>query len=160
MARQLRDAQCHTIWEGTENILCIDVRRAMKGEGAHEALLGRVERSLDGAATHERLAEAADAVAGGLKEAREASEHMLTAADDLQLLHARRFSFLLAEVVAAGLLLDEAGFALARSGDARKAVVATRYARQHLAPQRARGILDDDRTAIDLFEPIVRYGSI
>ena len=30
MARQLRDAQCHTIWEGTENILCIDVRRAMQ----------------------------------------------------------------------------------------------------------------------------------
>src|SRR3954451_12387813 len=43
MARQYRDAQCHTIWEGTENILCIDVRRAMK-EGAHEALLARIER--------------------------------------------------------------------------------------------------------------------
>ena len=25
---------------------------------------------------------------------------------------------------------------------------------------RARGILDDDRTAIDLFEPLVRYGAI
>ena len=160
MARQLRDAQCHTIWEGTENILCIDVRRAMRGEGAHEVLLGRVERSLDEAAGHDGLAEASDAVAGGLKEAREASEHMLTAADDLQLLHARRFSFLLAEVVAAGLLLDEAGFALRRDNDARKAVVATRYARQHLVPQRARGILDDDRTAIDLFDPIVRYGRV
>jgi alkylation response protein AidB-like acyl-CoA dehydrogenase len=160
MARQLRDAQCHTIWEGTENILCIDVRRAMRGEGAHEALLGRVERSLDGASGHDRLAEAADAVASGLKEAREACDHMLTAADDLQLLHARRFSYLLGEVAAAGLLLDEAGYALARDGDARKAVVATRYARQRLAPQRARGILDDDRTAIDLFDQLVRYGSV
>ena len=27
LARQLRDAQCHTIWEGTENICCLDVRR-------------------------------------------------------------------------------------------------------------------------------------
>ncbi|HZQ86338.1 MAG TPA: acyl-CoA dehydrogenase family protein [Acidimicrobiales bacterium] len=160
MARQLRDAQCHTIWEGTENILCIDVRRAMRGEGAHDALLGRVERSLDGASGHEQLAGAADAVASGLKEAREASEHMLTAPDDLQLLHARRFSFLLAEVTAAGLLLDEAAFELGRDGNARKAAVATRYARQHLVPQRARGILDDDRTAIDLYEPIVRYGAV
>src|SRR6202043_3915833 len=47
MARQLRDAQCHTIWEGTENILCIDVRRAMRGEGAHVALLARVEEALE-----------------------------------------------------------------------------------------------------------------
>ena len=160
MARQLRDAQCHTIWEGTENILCIDVRRAMRGEGAHEVLLGRVERSLDGASSHDQLADAADAVAFGLKEARDACAHMLTAPDDLQLLHARRFSFLLAEVVAAGLLLDEGAYALAQNGDARKAVVASRYARQRLVPTRARGILDDDRTAIDLFEPLVRYGMV
>jgi hypothetical protein len=85
---------------------------------------------------------------------------MLTAPDDLQLLHARRFSFLLAEVVAAGLLLDEGAYALAQNGDARKAVVASRYARQRLVPTRARGILDDDRTAIDLFEPLVRYGTV
>jgi len=36
MARQLRDAQCHTIWEGTENICCLDVRRAIQREAAHE----------------------------------------------------------------------------------------------------------------------------
>ena len=47
MARQLRDAQCHTIWEGTENILCIDVRRAMRGEQAHLALFARMEQALD-----------------------------------------------------------------------------------------------------------------
>ena len=49
MARQLRDAQCHTIWEGTENILCIDVRRAMRGEHAHVALLARIDRALEAA---------------------------------------------------------------------------------------------------------------
>ena len=32
VARQLRDAQCHTIWEGTENICAIDVRRAMRSD--------------------------------------------------------------------------------------------------------------------------------
>jgi hypothetical protein len=25
---------------------------------------------------------------------------------------------------------------------------------------RVRGILDDDRTALDLFDPVVRYGSV
>lgn len=34
------------------------------------------------------------------------------------------------------------------------------FARKRLASPRARGILDDDRTAIDLFEPLVRYGPV
>jgi acyl-CoA dehydrogenase len=160
MARQFRDAQCHTIWEGTENILCLDVRRAMRGEAAHEALLARIERALDGAGSHVALGEAAEHVSVALKEGRQVIEHMLGAPDDLQLLHARRFSFLLADLATGGLLLDEAAFTLERDGDARKAVVATRFARQQLAHRRARGIFDDDRTALDHFEEIVRYGRI
>lgn len=160
MARQLRDAQCHTIWEGTENILCIDVRRAMHSEGAHLALLARVERALGGAGSDPTLAPVTDAVAITLGEAREAIEHLEAASNDLQLLHARRFSYLLADLMEGALLLDEATWQLARDGDARKAVVARRFARTHLAPPRVRGILDDDRTVIDQFEPLVRYGPI
>ena len=160
MARQFRDAQCHTIWEGTENILCLDVRRAMRGEAAHEALLARIERALDTAGSHAALGEAAEHVSVALKEGRQVIDHVLGAPDDLQLLHARRFSFLLADLVTGGLLLDEAAFTLDRDGDGRKAVVATRFARQQLSSRRARGILDDDRTALDHFEEIVRYGRI
>ena len=160
MARQLRDAQCHTIWEGTENILCIDVRRAMSSDGAHLALLARVERSLGSAGTAAALAPTVDAVAATLGEAREAIEHLATASNDLQLLHARRFSYLLADLMEGALLLDEASWQLTRDGDARKAVVARRFARNRLAPPRVRGILDDDRTVLDLFDPLVRYGPV
>jgi alkylation response protein AidB-like acyl-CoA dehydrogenase len=159
MARQFRDAQCHTIWEGTENILCIDVRRAMK-EGAHEALLARIERALDAAGPHPALGDPAEAVAVGLKDAREAIGYLESATDDLQLLHARRFAYLLAELTEAALLLDEGAWSLARDGDGRKAVVARRFAKRTLNAPRVRGILDDDRTVIDLFEPLVRYGRI
>ncbi|HMD44926.1 MAG TPA: acyl-CoA dehydrogenase family protein, partial [Acidimicrobiales bacterium] len=62
MARQLRDAQCHTIWEGTENILALDVRRAVRGEQAHLALFARCERALDAAAPHKVLSGALDTV--------------------------------------------------------------------------------------------------
>src|SRR5205807_3819340 len=158
--RQFRDAQCHPIWEGTENIICLDVRRAMKGEGAHEALLARVERSLDAAGPHEVLARPADAVAGTLKDAREAIGYLTGAADDVQLLHARRMADLLADMAQGALLLDEAAWALERDGDARKAVVARRFARRHLVAAPVRGITDDDRTVLDLFEPLVRYGRI
>ncbi len=160
MARQLRDAQCHTIWEGTENILCLDVRRAMQHDRAEEALLARVERALSAASAAPVLAPAVDAVAATLADARQAVAHLTDADTDLQLLHARRFSYLLADLVQGALLLDEATWALDRDGDARKAVVARRFARRHLAPPRVRGILDDDRTVIDLFEPLVRYGPV
>jgi alkylation response protein AidB-like acyl-CoA dehydrogenase len=159
MARQLRDAQCHTIWEGTENICCLDVRRAMGTDRAHEALLAGVDRALLGADPAPVLAPAVDAVAGTLVEAREAVAHVLGAPNDLQLLHARRLTHLLADLVAGAVLLDEATWALARD-DARKAVVARCFARTRLAPPRARGILDDDRTVVDLFEPLTRYGAI
>ena len=160
MARQLRDAQCHTIWEGTENILCLDVRRAIRSENAHDALLARAERALDVASGHAALAEAADAVAGALKETREALTFLDSASDDLQLLHARRFAHLLADLAEGALLVDEAAWSLARDGDARKAVVARRFARRRLSARPVRGIVDDDRTVLDLFEPLVRYGRI
>jgi alkylation response protein AidB-like acyl-CoA dehydrogenase len=160
MARQLRDAQCHTIWEGTENILCLDVRRAMQHDAAHEVLLTRVERALGAASASPVLAPAIDAVAATLTDARAAIKHLLEADTDLQLLHARRFSYLLADLVEGALLLDEATWALDRDGDARKAVVARRFADRRLVPPRVRGILDDDRTVIDQFDAIVRYGRI
>ncbi|HEV2310752.1 MAG TPA: acyl-CoA dehydrogenase family protein [Acidimicrobiia bacterium] len=159
MARQLRDAQCHTIWEGTENICCLDVRRASVNEGAHEALLARIDRSLLGADPAPVLAPAVDAVAAAAVEARQALSHVLGASNDLQLLHARRLTYLLADVAEGALLLDEATWGLARD-DARKAVVARHFARTRLAPPPVRGILDDDRTVVDLFEPLVRYGTI
>jgi hypothetical protein len=159
MARQLRDAQCHTIWEGTENICCLDVRRAIRGEGAHAALLARVARAVDGADTGPVLAPAVDAVAATLTEVKEALATYEAADSDLQLLHAKRLTHLLADLCEGALLLDEATWQLARDGDARKAVVARRFARR-LVPSRGRGIFESDRTVLDLFEPIVRYGAI
>ena len=78
MARQLRDAQCHTIWEGTENILCIDVRRAMRGEQAHLALLARAEQALEAGAGHKVLAGALDTVAASLRDTRLAISYLET----------------------------------------------------------------------------------
>ena len=39
VARLLRDAQVNTIWEGPDNILCLDVRRGIEREQADEPLL-------------------------------------------------------------------------------------------------------------------------
>jgi alkylation response protein AidB-like acyl-CoA dehydrogenase len=44
--RLLRDAQVLPIWEGTTNVLALDVLRALASDGAGEALAAEVERSL------------------------------------------------------------------------------------------------------------------
>jgi acyl-CoA dehydrogenase len=160
MARQLRDAQCHTIWEGTENILCVDVRRAMRSEQAHVALLDRVERALDVASGRKVLASAVDAVAGALSDARSAVAYLDGAPEDIVLLQSRRFAELLADMAEGALLLEEAVWDLERSGDARKCAVARRFASRRLSASSGRGITDPDRSVIDLFEPLVRYGQV
>ncbi len=76
MAPPMRDAQCHTIWEGAENILCIDVRRAMRGEQAHIALLARAEQALESGSGHKVLGAALDTVAASLRDTETAIRYL------------------------------------------------------------------------------------
>ncbi len=160
MARQLRDAQCHTIWEGTENILCLDVRRAMRGERAHEALLARLERCLEAGSAHRVLASAVDGTSSALAGLRRAIAHLDTVRDELALLHARRLAEFMADTAEGALLVEEAAWALEQRGDARKAAVARRFVGRRLVDKPLRGLLDTDRSVLDLFEPLVRYGHL
>ena len=157
-ARQLRDAQCHTIWEGAENIICLDVLRAMRKESAHDALLDRVDRALE-TATHPALAPMRDAVAQARREAQEVIAFLGRSADDLRQLHARRVTAGLSDLAQAALLLEEAQDELERTGSARKAAVARFFVRERLVQSPLRGI-SEDRSALDLFEPITRYGPV
>ncbi|HEV2361341.1 MAG TPA: acyl-CoA dehydrogenase family protein [Acidimicrobiales bacterium] len=160
MARQLRDAQCHTIWEGTENICCIDVRRAMRSDGAHRVVVTWIARALEEAGSHKVLSKASDGVAAAMGELQQAIRYLDRAPDDMALLNLRRFSELMADTLEGALLLREATWALAYNGDARKAAVARRFVSRRLEQKPMRGIGDSDRTVLDLFEPIVRYGRI
>jgi alkylation response protein AidB-like acyl-CoA dehydrogenase len=155
LARQFRDAQCHTIWEGTENIICLDVLRAIGKEQAHDALLGRIDEAL-AKADSPALATVRGAIEGGRAQAVEALGVMAGLPRDLQLLHARRLTGLLADVTQAALLAEAAQAELARDGSARKAAVAHLFAREHLQDQRLRGI-SGDRAVLDLFAPVTRY---
>lgn len=160
MARQLRDAQCHTIWEGTENICSIDVRRAMRGERAHVALLARIEEAIASASDTKVLSGTVDTLRSTLAGTRAAIDHLFGADDDVSLLHARRMAELLADLTEGALLAEHAARQMNESGDARKAAVAKIFCRRRLEAAPVRGLLDSDRTVIDLYEPLVRYGAV
>ncbi len=47
VARILRDAQVNTVWEGPDNILCLDVRRGMEREHAEQPFLDRLRDAIE-----------------------------------------------------------------------------------------------------------------
>jgi hypothetical protein len=63
----------------------------------------------------------------------------------------------MADVTQAALLVEEAVWELAHKGSARKAIVARYFVETHLRERPLRGITSGDRTALEYFEPIVRY---
>jgi hypothetical protein len=159
VARQLRDAMCHPIWEGTENIICLDVLRAMAKEQADEALFARIERALGGA-EHPALALTAGAIGRSIDELKDAIAYLQRAPEELRLLNARRLTDLMADVTQAALLVEEAVWELANKGSARKAVVARQFVELRLAQHPMRGIASQNRIPLDHFEPIVSYTPI
>jgi hypothetical protein len=149
VARLLRDAQVNTVWEGPDNILCLDVRRAIEKQSAHEPFLDRIDEALDRAPVLGPAADQAtvDLVALRCKQLRQAVEAWQRL--DGAVAEARLFPLAqyMVDVYAAALLLEQSGAESQlggtgfSSGSGRKALVARLYARSHLSdPGPLRGI--------------------
>jgi len=137
LPRLLRDAQVLPIWEGTTNVLSLDLLRAIAKVGSLAPIEREVRRRVEGA-TGGELARAG-------KVALEAVAH--AGAWLAQTLHrgqpaveagARRFTLTLGRALELALLVDHAGWA-ARQGDGRPAAAARRFARSAVDL-----VLDDD----------------
>lgn len=153
--RLLRDAQVLPIWEGTSNVLSLDLLRALERENAHEALLPEIRENID-AADHPALEECVETVEDEFEGLQEVLAHLAgTDTEDAQL-QAKELAEYVFDVYTAALLLAEAQEELDR-GDARKALVAERFVETRLRESEARGIMDGNRFAVERFDAIVRY---
>jgi hypothetical protein len=123
----LRDTQVLSIWEGTTNVLALEVYRAVLRADALPPALEDV-RARARAAMHPRLrpaAAAAERAAGRIEawwagaSARGAAAHEAGA---------RRFALSLGRTFALALLLEHADWSLAHERDARAAEAALRFA--------------------------------
>ncbi|MFC0080924.1 acyl-CoA dehydrogenase family protein [Aciditerrimonas ferrireducens] len=136
LARILRDAQVNPVWEGPDNILCLDVRRAIEREDADRPLLAWVTETLEAAPVDPALRPARDLLAQGLARA----EAALATWRRLEgpVAEARLFPLatLLARTAATAALVAQATLELqGRAGSGtRKALVAQLYARRMLQP--------------------------
>jgi acyl-CoA dehydrogenase len=157
--RMLRDSQVLPIWEGTSNVLSLDVLRVLNREAAHEELFPLVEDSLD-AADHPHLDHLAGTVADEFQSMQEAMISLATEDQDYAQHEAKQLADYIFDVVTAALLIERAQDAIDEHNDARKALVAEWFVETRFAEQDARGITDGEKLPDDHFAEIVRHGSL
>jgi hypothetical protein len=151
VARLLRDAQVNTIWEGPDNILCLDVRRGIEQTRAHETLLARM---------HDAVSVSDDDETTGLVARRiEDLDAAITAWTKLDgaVAEARLFPLaqFMGDVYAGALLIEQAAWERETRGGDRKALVAALYAQRHLADRGPlRGIDADSDLALARFDEL------
>ncbi|ORV06394.1 acyl-CoA dehydrogenase family protein [Mycobacterium celatum] len=152
VARILRDAQVNTIWEGPDNILCLDVRRGIEKIQAHQPLLERLHDAVsvsdDDATTQlvsRRIADLDAAITAWTKLEGDVAE-------------ARLFPLaqFMGDVYAGALLTEQAAWERETRAADRKALVARLYAQRYLADRGPlRGIDTDSDEAIERFDELV-----
>jgi alkylation response protein AidB-like acyl-CoA dehydrogenase len=124
--RLVRDAHLGSIWEGTSNIVALDVLRAIRREHCLEALLPEL---------NERIARAPRLLAGrlaaSLDKAAEFAHEVATTQSEA---HARQAATGLYYACAAALLADE-GTRLGERGDARRQLISFLIYVHRLAPR-------------------------
>src|SRR5271156_3016764 len=152
VARLLRDAQVNTIWEGPDNILCLDVRRGIERMQAHQPLLQRM---------HDAVSVSDDDETTRLVRRRiEDLDAAITAWTKLPagVAEARLFPLtrFIGDVYAGALLTEQAAWERAPRHTDRKALVARLYAARHIADQGPlRGIDVESDDAIERFDELL-----
>ncbi len=151
VARILRDAQVNTIWEGADNILCLDVRRAIERQDADVPFIARLREAVANAGEGGNTAAI---VAQRIDELEETIDRWKGL--DREVAEARLFplSQFMIDVYAGALLLEQARWDT-DNGGTRKALVARLWAQSHLVePNAHRGIDSPTDDVLEHFEEL------
>jgi alkylation response protein AidB-like acyl-CoA dehydrogenase len=155
--RLLCDAQVLTVWEGPANVQALEVLRMLGNRYPGFAAFGdRVERAVQQAPSG--WAGIVRPLAAGLADCRDAVDLVRRDSHEAQR-HARRLMTLMADLLAATLLLEEATADHAQ-GDGRKALVARLFIEERLAHLPRRGILPGRDWTSRHFADLVGYRPI
>jgi acyl-CoA dehydrogenase len=157
--RLLRDAQVLPIWEGTSNILSLDLLRALEREDAHEPLLARIGEYCD-RAEHPFVADLAAEVRDAQSDLATAMATLATEDVEYAQLKAKDLADLVFDTYTAALLVAQAQDRIDEADDGRLAVVADRFVDRHVRESSDRGVTDGDRLPLEFDDAVVRYGRV
>jgi acyl-CoA dehydrogenase len=106
LPRLLRDAQVLTVWEGTANILGLEVLRLMKKHRVHELFLSKMKKELAG--LPEELSKLGEPVREGLIVLEKLLVKVAQADGDTQTYHSKRIAELMVQVYESVIALSDA----------------------------------------------------
>ncbi len=129
----LRDSQVLAIWEGTTNILSLDVLRAITREAAMEPFFVEVQQRLERIANRQLQPQIAK-INQALAAIREYLEKSVAEDRDFLEAGSRYFSYSLVRVLIASLLLEHAAWGLERNQRLPELEIVKRWCRHDLAP--------------------------
>ena len=161
-ARMLRDAIVNVIWEGSSNVIVLDVARAMRREGGAAALFGMLHTRLQ-ALQHPLVLPVA-------REVQTLVHRLMNRVQELDGLDMERAQLSLrglvermAQLTTATLLLGQAEAELRRGPEGtgkRKLLVAQLYLRRHILVHPDGWAADEDHTALTHFDALVDWKAI
>ncbi len=164
-ARIVRDADVNAIWEGSSNIVALDVARAMTREDAGTALFGALRQKL--AALLVPPASPPGLVARAAALTQRALDRLITRFTQLatldvnaQQLPLRGLVDRLAQLTCITLLLEEAETQIAQEGSYRQLFLAARFLRRAIYPNPNGPGFDNDAGAFAHFRAIMDWETV
>ena len=130
----LRDTQVLAIWEGTTNVLSLDVLRAMRKEAAAMPFLEDIKQRITNI-NHPPLLTAKEKTEKSIQYLALYIDKMSTASEEIMQANARQLAMALTQTYAAALLLEHAQWTVQQNKDQRATWVAKRWCHHKLSIQ-------------------------
>jgi acyl-CoA dehydrogenase len=158
-ARLVRDAHLGSIWEGSSNVMLLDLARAERKEGSITALCDDIADRLNALCDPE-LAAAAAIVRTGVARLRAAIGRLPALPEEYRDLPLDGIGRRLFHLNVVSLLLDEADEQAAVGRGYRKLLLAARYLRTFVYPPADDDLAAPDTTTVDWFVPLTEHAFI
>lgn len=161
-ARMLRDSIVNVVWEGSSNVIVLDVARAMTREGAGAALFGMLHQRLQ-SCQQPVVVPIARQVQALVNQLAERLQELSTLDSDHSQLPLRGLIERIAQLTIVTLLLEQAEFELLRGWEGtgkRKWLVALLYLQRHILVHPDGWAADSDSTVLKYFDQLVDWHAI
>ena len=160
--RLLRDAIVNVVWEGSSNVIVLDVARAMAREGVDAALFAMLKNRLQ-ALQNAVVVPVAQEVLMQIHHVSERVRSLPTLDADSAQLPLRGLVERMAQLTIVTLLLEQAEFELLRGSHGtgkRKWLVALLYLRRHILVHPDGWAADNDPTVLNHFDALVNWEAV
>jgi hypothetical protein len=155
----VRDAHLGSIWEGTTNIIALDILRALVKDGAGAVLFNGIDSRISN--VNDPLARrAAELLRQAVNKVKAQSKRIVEMQGSERELFAKPLMERLYHVCAASLLLEEADYQISQEGSYRKLYLAVQYLHRHLFANGLDELALSDQSLVKWFNAIADWEQI